>query len=428
MNQMHIQKRSLPEWSALILFILPFLYGFLTELIRLPNVIKFASDLLIVVCMVIVISKFCVSGILHIPKRSSALSLIVIGFFLYVFLGYVLNYQSIFYFIWGLRNNFRFYLAFFIFISFIKENDAKKCLKVLDYLFWLHTATTIVQYFVFGYKQDFLGGIFGVQKGCNGYALVFITIIVMRSLLSYMNGEEGSIQCFLKCAVALFLSALAELKIFFLLFVFVLALAAIITRFSIKKFVLILLSSVFLVMAYTILVTLFDHFEGFLSFDYLMTELFRENYASSEDIGRFTSIPIISERFLTSVPDKLLGMGLGNCDTSTISIFNTSFYDTYVDIHYSVFSVSFVFLETGFIGLALFTSFFIICLSKSIKALRQKSGNMLFNQMGIIMSILCFVLMFYNSSLRTEAGYMIYFVLALPFITKNNDVYTRHCG
>ena len=421
MNQINIKKRTLTEWSALVLFLLPFAYSFLTELLSLPNVIKFISDFLIFVSIVVIAYRSSKEGILLLPKTSFALSMIVVLFFLYVLAGYVLNYQSVFYFLWGVRNNFRFYLAFFAFVLFIKEGDAKKCLKLVDYFFWLHAIVTLIQYFGFGYNQDYLGGLFGVTKGCNGYVIVFISIVTAKALLSYMNGHEKAVLCFSKCAIALLLSALAELKFFIVIFVLILTLATIVTRFSTRKFIIILFSFLMISVAYTILIMLFDHFSNFLSFDYLVNELFRENYASSEDVGRFTSIPIISERFLTTFPERLLGMGIGNCDTSAISIFNTAFYDRYVDIHYSVFSVSFLFLETGFIGLTIFISFFVVSLTKAIKALKRKTGNLLFNQMGLVMSILCFILMFYNSSLRTEAGYMVYFVLALPFIGMNNS-------
>lgn len=420
-NQINIKKRTLTEWSALVLFLLPFAYSFLTELLSLPNVIKFISDFLIFVSIVVIAYRSSKEGILLLPKTSFALSMIVVLFFLYVLAGYVLNYQSVFYFLWGVRNNFRFYLAFFAFVLFIKEGDAKKCLKLVDYFFWLHAIVTLIQYFGFGYNQDYLGGLFGVTKGCNGYVIVFISIVTAKALLSYMNGHEKAVLCFSKCAIALLLSALAELKFFIVIFVLILTLATIVTRFSTRKFIIILFSFLMISVAYTILIMLFDHFSNFLSFDYLVNELFRENYASSEDVGRFTSIPIISERFLTTFPERLLGMGIGNCDTSAISIFNTAFYDRYVDIHYSVFSVSFLFLETGFIGLTIFISFFVVSLTKAIKALKRKTGNLLFNQMGLVMSILCFILMFYNSSLRTEAGYMVYFVLALPFIGMNNS-------
>ncbi len=419
-GKIQIKKRTLPEWAPIFLLLLPFTYSFLTELVGLPSVVRFISDFLIIASFAIILFKSFSRGILFVPRVTAVVGTIVTVFFVYTLIGYIFNYQSIFYYIWGARNNFRFYLAFLIFVFFLKEDDASKSLSFIDVLFCVHFAVTLVQYFGFGYSQDFLGGIFGTQKGCNGYTIAFISVVIAKSLLSYMNGDEKAVRCVLKCGAALFLSALAELKIFFLIFILILTLAAGLTRFSTRKFFLILFSVLLIAVAYTLLVTLFDNFEGFLSVDYLISEVFKENYASKEDMGRFTSIPIICRRFLTTFWERLCGMGLGNCDTSTIPIFNTEFYDRYVDLHYSIFSVSFIFLETGFIGLALFVSFFVACFIKSVKAFKQKEGNVLFNQIGIIMSILCLVFMFYNSSLRTEAGYIIYFALALPYIGLKN--------
>lgn len=36
-------------------------------------------------------------------------------------------------------------------------------------------------------------------------------------------------------------------------------------------------------------------------------------------------------------------------------------------------------------------------------------------RMGRILALMCMIIAIYNSSLRTEAGYMMYFALAVPF-------------
>jgi len=60
-------------------------------------------------------------------------------------------------------------------------------------------------------------------------------------------------------------------------------------------------------------------------------------------------------------------------------------------------------------------SFFVICFLRAFRQYKAGAGNLLHNQLAILMSVLCVILMFYNSTLRIEAGYMMYFVLALPF-------------
>ncbi len=415
-NGIQIKKRTLPAWAALLLLFLPLIYNFFTELFGLPNAIKFVSDFLILLSFIVIALNNSSRGVLFVHRVVALQTLLVVLFILYTLILYVLKYQSAFYYIWGIRNNFRFYFAFFIFVIFMSADDGHRSLKIFDYAFWINFVVALFQYFVLGFAQDYLGGIFGVQKGCNGYVLVLISLVIVKSLLSYMNGNEKTFSCMSKCCAALLLAALSELKVFFLVFVLILSLSAVLTRFSARKFLLLFVSFLLLIVAYTILITIFENFTGFLSFDYLVGELFKENYASKEDMGRFTSISTICDKFLTTVWSRIFGMGLGNCDTSQISFFNTPFYERFAQTHYSIFSISFMFIETGFIGLAFFILFFVFCFIRSNKALKNKEGDLLFNQIGVIIPLLCLILVFYNSSLRTEAGYIIYFALALPYI------------
>ena len=416
LRRVQIKKRTATRWIALVILFLPFVFSCLTELLKLPGVIRFSADLLIIISVIIVSFNAILNRRYFVSRVTSVLGILVSVFFLYTLVAYLFNYQSAFYYIWGFRNNFRFFAAFFLFISFFELEDIEDIFKAFDVLFWIHFVVILVQFFVFRYEQDFLGGIFGTQKGCNGYVVVFLTIVITRSMLSFMNEKEKMYLCFLKSAAALLVAALAELKIFFFIFIVVLLLSSMITSFSAKKAALMLGGALLIIIAYTLLVALFEYFDNFLSVDFLINTLFQSNYASDEDMGRFTSIAYICNRFLTTVPERLFGMGLVKCDVSSIAIFNTSFYDMYVDTHYSVLSIAFMFIETGFIGLIMYLSFFAICLGYSIFWFKKRMGNRFFNQMGIVISVLCFVLVFYNSSLRLEAGYMVYFVLALPFI------------
>ena len=192
-EQISIRKRSLPEWSALLLVFLPFVYSFFTELIGLPGVVRFTSDVFIAVAGTVVFVKIFHSRGLLITKKPYITNGIILIFLLYVTIGYVFNYQSVFYFIWGVRNNFRFYFAFLIFVAFMDEGGAKSCLNIIEGLFWVHFVVTLVQYST-GLEQDFLGGIFGSQKGCNGYTVAFLCIVVAKSLLSFMNGDEKTVR------------------------------------------------------------------------------------------------------------------------------------------------------------------------------------------------------------------------------------------
>ena len=410
-----IKKRAFPEWAMLCISAMPLLLSLFVELLGLPNGLRFLIDVLLVASVAIVLLRALYSGALGLSRETRSITILVSAFFLYTLVLYLLHYESAWYYIWGVRNNFRFYVAFFLFIYFLTERDVNLLWKLMDVAFVFHIAASVIQYFM-DYEQDYIGGIFGVQKGCNGYAAIFISIVVMKSLLLFMDGKEAALPCFFKCGAALLSASIAEIKIFFIFFIIIVVISAVTTSFSARKTLLILGIGFLFVAAYTLLTSLYEIFRGFLSFESLLDQLFSENYANEEDIGRFTAIPAICDRFLISFREQLFGMGLGNCEVSSIDLFNTDFANKHIDVHYSVFSVAFMFLETGYVGLTLFTLFFVFVFVYSFLNYRQRRGNMLFNQMGIIMSVLCLILMFYNASLRTEAGYMVYFVLALPYI------------
>jgi len=221
----------------------------------------------------------------------------------------------------------------------------------------------------------------------------------------------------LKCGMSLIISAMAELKFFFVMFCIILVISAILTKFSWRKLLLFFLCAVLFMFASSLLTEFFGA-DNNLSLERILDLSFASQYSSSEDLGRITAIPSISDRFFDSTADNLFGRGLGNCDTSSFEICNTPFFKQYSALHYSWFSSAFLFIEMGAVGLILHILFYIMGFITSVKMLCNKSANQLFCQISTIMSALCVILVFYNSSLRMEVGYLAFFALALPFMSK----------
>lgn len=409
-SKIHIKRDRLTAWLATAVIMMPFAFALL-QLAGLDDVVKLVMD-----CFWLSIAALpLLRGRLSISRKLLPFGVLTAVFAVDVLLVYLFRYQSGFYFLWGFRNNFRFYIVFFAVAACFREEDGSHCLRLFDRLFWVNALAVLVQ-FVLGYRQDFLGGMFGVSRGCNGYMIVYLTIVICKTILSYMNGDASTAGCFAKCVTALCISSVSELKFFFFLFLFILAMAMVLTSFSFRKVFLLGIGALLVSVAAIFLGSLYSGFEGFLSVDILIDALTRTNYATENDMGRFSAISQISRRFLTDPLSRLFGMGLGNCDSSGFSLFHTPFFTDYEYTHYHYFSHAFMFLENGYVGLALYVLFFIMCLAYAVKRLRSGGGDRLFCQMAVILSMVCFVMIFYNSALRTEAGYMIYFVLALPFI------------
>ena len=407
----------------LFIFFFPAAQAFLTELLPIPDAIKFLCDGFLVLLLLKLFSQ----RFTKIDNYSMPFVVIVGLFFFITLVGYLFNYQSVFYYLWGLRNNIRMFVAFFAFAYLADWEDAKGWIKALDVLFVINFAVVILQYFS-GYGQDYIGGIFGTSKGCNGSLLIFLCIVFAKTILSFMRGEEKMSKCIFVSVVSLLVSTLSELKMFFILFVLILFMASFMTAHSIKKTLFFAFGAVLVVLFSTLLTVLYKDFTDFLSFDSLIKALTDTGYATDEDIGRFTALPVISQRFLPGFFRKLFGLGLGNCDSSSLSMFNTPFFKSHQTVHYSYFSYAFLFLETGFVGLALYASFFVASFFVSRKLKKLEMADEFACQMSIILSVISLILLVYNSSLRMEIGFMLFFVLALPIISANeqresDDVY-----
>lgn len=407
----------------LFIFFFPVAQAFLTELLPIPDAIKFLCDGFLVLLLLKLFSQ----RFTKIDNYSMPFVVIVGLFFFITLVGYLFNYQSVFYYLWGLRNNIRMFVAFFAFAYLADWEDAKGWIKALDVLFVINFAVVILQYFS-GYGQDYIGGIFGTSKGCNGSLLIFLCIVFAKTILSFMRGEEKMSKCIFVSVASLLVSTLSELKMFFILFILILFMASFMTAHSIKKTLFFAFGAVLVVLFSTLLTVLYKDFTDFLSFDSLIKALTDTGYATDEDIGRFTALPVISQRFLPGFFRKLFGLGLGNCDSSSLSMFNTPFFESHQTVHYSYFSYAFLFLETGFVGLALYASFFVASFFVSRKLKKLEMADEFACQMSIILSVISLILLVYNSSLRMEIGFMLFFVLALPIISANeqresDDVY-----
>ena len=107
-----IKKRSQPEWLIWLIVVLPFFLGTLNNLLGLPYAIRYILDIVWIMLLIFMyINKR--------PHNMKAEIALIITFFVYTLLVYIIQFQSPLYYLWGFRNNFRFFVAFFAFASFL---------------------------------------------------------------------------------------------------------------------------------------------------------------------------------------------------------------------------------------------------------------------------------------------------------------------
>ena len=401
------------------IFIMPFLFALFMQILHFPSIVKYSLD----VCWIILLFFLMRNNFRRKNEYySKVLSIWIISYFIYTIIVYMFKFQSPLYYLWGLRNNFRFYVFFFSCIYMLKRRDIDKILRLFDYIFWINFFVCLYQFFIQGYRQDLLGGVFGTQTGCNGYLNIFMIIVLTKTIVYYINKKETIYMFITKLAITLLIAALSELKFFYVEMVVIVAVAVLQSTFSWKKVFLILS---FYVGVYLGLQLLSYYFPSSDNSSYTIMGLIQGGasaggYTATNDFNRLTGVSIINQQFLTTLPQKIFGLGLGNCDSNlSYEFLITPFAKLYTHLHYGWFMLPFSYLEVGIIGLIFIFGFFILVFIFARKKMKSRIVEPELCQMSMIMGGCAIMLIIYNASLRTEAGYMLYFVLSLPFIRKN---------
>lgn len=407
-----IKKRSATGWLVWLLIMMPFFLAFLNEFLGVSNAVRYLMDVAWGgLLLLMVLNKR------SLPGAVGGLALWVILFFLYTLMVYIAQYQSALYYLWGFRNNFRFYIAFFLFVRFLKQREGEDYLKLFDGIFWLNAVVSVFQFFVLDLQGDHLGGIFFTEAGGNGYTNIFFLIVITRSVVLYLEKREPVGLCAAKLMTAVAVAAMAELKFFFAELILVIVLASLFSRFSWRKLWIILGGFLVVLVGAVALARLYPYFSEFFSYRWFLNEaMSAKGYTYDGDLNRLNAIPMINELWLKNRGQRFFGLGLGNCDTSGFAFLNTPFFRIYGDLHYNWMSYAMMYLECGYAGLVFYWGFFVLVYFKIRKMERHAEGEMISCcRFARILAILCVVISVYNGSLRMEAGYMAYFVLAIPF-------------
>ena len=408
-----IKKRSQPLWFCWLLIVLPFLFGLLNSFLGLPWSIRYTLDIawLWLLVMMVRFHDSLPSG------NTQGLDLWIFLFFAYTALVYLVQYQNGLYYLWGVRNQFRFFIAFFAFATFLTRKDVDDYFCLFDRIFWINAAISLVQFFLLGKNADHLGGIFGVETGGNGYTNVFFCIVLVKSVIFYLNHKENALTCAGKFIAAMVVAALAELKFFFVEAVLIIILAVLFTNFSWRKMKIIVGGLAVIFAGAMLLVYVFPGYAGFFSWQWMWENAIAgKGYTSSGDLNRLNAIGVINERFLDTGWKQLFGLAMGNCETSTFAFLNTPFFEANSWLHYSWITYAFLYLECGWIGLMFYFGFFLLVYIRARKIEKIYGASIKsYCAIGKIMAILCAVIAVYNASLRAETAYMAFFTLAVPF-------------
>ncbi|PEQ95220.1 hypothetical protein CN481_05035 [Bacillus sp. AFS006103] len=344
--------------------------------------------------------------------------LVLISILLYLgslVIGIILNSVSPLLILWAMRNTFRFFVFFIACICFLEASDINKIFNLLYKLQIINFILSLYQHFYLGLYQDRLGGIFGTQVGSNQYSNIFFCIILIHSVVSYLHKKATFTHMAFVILSTVILAVFAELKFYYIEMVIIIFLSLLFCRPNRKTFTLVLLSIFAVILGLNILKNVAP-----LSYSVLTNYTNLMSYADISGIGgynlsRINAFQQINHMFFNNnILLNLFGFGFGNAEMSSVSPLLTSdFYQQYGYLNYRWFAQQMQFIQTGYVGVALFLFFFISILICSLKIRKQMTGNKEYiAYIGVLVPILI-INNWYNNAISTDVAYLTFFSLSV---------------
>lgn len=357
---------------------------------------------------------------------------LVVLYSIMIFLGMaiaIINYSqwngNLVYSIIELRNIARFPIFFLVCVSCLDEMAISKIFKMLTIYFYANSIYILYQYVTYHppgvwMRGDLLNGFFGKSTGGNTYVNVLMICVVVYWICQWTQKKCSLYKFVVPLMISVAIAALIELKIYFIEVAIIYTWYIVTQKKSIKVILQNVVVIVIIIMVGSIALQYmyeeYPWFRGTMSLSGLFTMATSGGYSNGRDLNRLTGIfTVASDIFKHNPLDILFGIGLGNGSVLSIGDSMTSFAKMYADIHYSWFSAVYSFVQTGAIGLISYIFTFVYFFIK-------KKKNVSFSSMSQVLSILAILLLFYGEALKTDAGYLIYFVIACGFVYELKEI------
>ena len=398
---------------------------FCVTVLKLPSALTYVTDIFMLPLML-----FLLMNRNHPLKQVGAgyVSKLYILYAFVIVIGLILNLVPPLLVLWGLRNGFRGAVFMIACVSFLTSADVR---KIFDIFFWLQIVNipvTLYQYFILGLTQDKLGGIFGIEKGCNGYSNLFFIILLSYYTTAYFAKKTSFLKLLFVVASTILIAAVAEIKFYYYEFAIIVVLCILFSKPSKKSILFVILAGVVMLLSLSVIERIFpDQAAVVTNVDETI------NYASTEgggyNISRLGAFSKINQLFFHGDPIKnLFGQGLGSCEMSAYSFLTSDFYKEFGHYNYRWFSHMMLFLETGYCGLILNLSIFIAVFIHALKHRRalDKSGSLYIAAFVQILSLMGIINTFYNASLRAEPQYLYFFAISACMVYCKSAKESRH--
>lgn len=346
--------------------------------------------------------------------------LIVLVFAFVCVVSALLNAVQPMLFLWAFRNVFRFFAFFYCCVVFLDRKDVAFIVKAFGIVFLVNAVIICFQALALGFGTDNSNGVFGTLSGGNAPSNVLLLCMSVYTLYRYLDHRAGISEVVLVIGVSTLVASVADLKVYFIELGLLIPMALLSGRHSLKTFVLCLVMPILLIAGVAFLYTITPDLVGFFSEDGVMEYAGSAGYSNAYNLNRFTAITTLTSMFMTDGGKVALGLGFGAGQYS--QFFESPLYSVWGNtLNWTWFTDAAIFLETGWVGLVLFGSFFVTVAyyawSRRGSVPREDVWLM---RASMCLALFCILLMVYNSTLSVDpGGYMVMLLLSFPYILVN---------
>ncbi len=409
--------KKIPFFVIMIIFVFLFFHRFLIQAIGIPDASKYILDLLNIVLLILCLFKQRI-------KNPTFLCWYALCFLVLIFTGMIsfllfgkLWDTPVINVIFDLRSIIRFPIFLISCYNLLNRKQTELIFRFFIGFHLVNCVYIVYQYFTlevekYWMRGDNLNGFFGTETGGNQFVNVLMVVTTIIVFDKFIKKEYSKNFMLFWVALNLIIAVLIELKFYFVEFALIALyfIAPYIKKPTAKQLIIGGIALLLIPIIYSVLVQMlykiYPWMEGTMSLSGMVgNNLSDKGYTGKGDFNRFTAISgTISKIFHGNIAYSLFGIGLGTANL------NGEFAKAYEWTHYSWMSTSYMFIETGFIGF--------ICYSVSLLMpffLHRKKS--IYKNLSKLGAILLIAIMIYDEALRTEAAYMIFFLVSTGLIS-----------
>lgn len=311
-------------------------------------------------------------------------------------------------FIWADRNIYGFvtrgrfilgaFMVFYLTTNYLDDKTYSTLVRISYFAQILNMFLVAYQNLIWHLHPDFTNGIFGFNNYANGIQGVFCLAMSILATIYYIDGKWGALKSLFLIAMSCIICALAEIKIFFVIFVISLILVFIFHKSDMQQKIRLIAAFIgigflFVVAYHIIELILPNNLYTFFNISGALSYENRTDYAGRTNTISFLWDNLYNHNYISA----MIGKGLGSYSTNYI------------------YELGKMFADGGFIALSLLYLFLLsLFIRGSVLERSTVSSERFFVS---IMAVAIMVSIVVWNATFTRSTYLVFFFLSIGYVT-----------